>query len=51
MTDMEQKNILGEILFPMVSRYCVNKTNPPKVTGMLIDFSVMNVREVIDLLE
>ena len=49
----KQRNILGEILFPMVEKLVPdNKNNlAPKVTGMLIDLEVFDVPEIIDFIE
>lgn len=45
-----QRQILGELLFPMVRSLCVVSL-APKVTGMLIDLSVLEVSEVLEFLE
>jgi hypothetical protein len=48
MDGQKQRNILGEILFPVAKRFCKNAHNAPKITGMLIDVSVMTVEEIMD---
>ena len=35
----------------MIKKYCRNTHNAPKVTGMLIDLSVMEVEAILDLLD
>jgi len=35
----KQRNILGEIVFPMVEKECY-PNNAPRITGMLIDLEV-----------
>lgn len=42
---------MGELLFPLVSKHCEDKTQAPKVTGMLIDFEVFEVSEILEFLE
>lgn len=51
MEPQKQRNILGEILFPLAKRFCSNQQHAPKITGMLIDVSVMTVEEILDNLE
>merc|ERR1712048_437370 len=36
----EKKNILGNLMYPLVERNCPIKENVPKITGMLIDLEV-----------
>jgi polyadenylate-binding protein len=46
----KQRQILGELLFPLIR----NKAGPdvaPKITGMLIDLSVLEVTEILEFLE
>lgn len=47
----DQRNILGELLFPQVSRFVGDQSIAPKITGMLVDFDVMEVPEIIELIE
>lgn len=37
------------MLFPAIAK--INKNNAPKITGMLIDFSIFEVTEILDFLE
>lgn len=46
----KQRNILGEMLFPMVSKR-IGGDLAPKITGMLIDLTVLEVGEIIEFLE
>lgn len=43
----KQRSILGELLYPIVERLVENHEDAPKITGMLIDFEVFEVEEVI----
>lgn len=46
----KQRNILGELLYPKI----VVKTNTsqaPKITGMLVDFDVLTVQDVLEMLD
>lgn len=45
-----QRNILGEMLFPKVLGLA-GPVNAPKITGMLVDFDVLSVQEILELLE
>ena len=45
----KQRTILGEMLFPLVSKH-VNQELAPKVTGMLIDFTVFEVADILEFL-
>ena len=47
----EQRTILGELLFPSVSKYAKQADLAPKITGMLIDFEVFEIQEIIEFLE
>lgn len=51
------KKSLGNILYPLIRRVIL-KLNPeqekeytPKVTGMLIDFDVLQIEEILDLIK
>lgn len=52
-TQEYQRKILGEQLYPKVNQL-INTSNPesaqlvPKITGMLIDFEVFEVEEIIN---
>ena len=46
----KQRNILGELLYPKILR----KSRPehaPKITGMLVDFEVLTVQDILEMLE
>jgi len=46
-----QSNILGELLYPMVKENAREKALAPKITGMLIDFDVFEVSDILEFLE
>ena len=46
----KQRNILGEILFPKVMGMAGSEL-APKITGMLVDFDVLTIQDIIELLE
>lgn len=46
----KQRQILGELLFPKV-RAKTDEVLAPKITGMLIDLSVLEVSEILEFLE
>jgi len=46
----KQRQILGELLFPLVKSFS-NDVYAPKITGMLIDLSVLEVTEILEFLE
>jgi RNA recognition motif-containing protein len=46
----KQRQILGELLFPLI-RERAGETIAPKITGMLIDLSVLEVSEILEFLE
>jgi len=48
--DNKQRQILGELLFPQVLTIAGNDL-APKITGMLIDLSVLEVTEILEFLE
>jgi polyadenylate-binding protein len=47
----KQRALLGELLFPLVGKYAEEKEQAPKITGMLIDFEVFEVSEILEFLE
>jgi polyadenylate-binding protein len=49
-TQDKQRQILGELLFPKV-RSRTTEVLAPKITGMLIDLSVLEVTEILEFLE
>jgi len=46
----KQRQILGELLYPKVSKHTTADL-APKITGMLIDLSVLEVQEILEFLE
>lgn len=46
----KQRQILGELLFPLI-RERAGENIAPKITGMLIDLSVLEVSEILEFLE
>jgi hypothetical protein len=48
--DNRQRQILGEMLFPLVKQISGDQL-APKITGMLIDLSVLEVTEILEFLE
>ena len=49
----DQRGILGEMILPQVMQSCDNEyqQDASKITGMLIDFTVFQVEDILDLLE
>jgi len=48
----KKRSILGEMLFPKIKALLKNNDeNAPKITGMLIDFEVFEVTDIIEFLE
>lgn len=46
----KQRQILGELLFPLIKEKAGEQI-APKITGMLIDLSVLEVSEILEFLE
>jgi len=46
----KQRNILGELLFPQILRRS-RPEHAPKITGMLVDFEVLTVQDILEMLE
>ena len=46
----KQRNILGEMMFPKVMGVAGPEL-APKITGMLVDFDVLTIQDIIELLE
>ena len=46
----KQRTLLGEIIFPMIKKQS-NDELAPKITGMLIDFEVFEVQEILEFLD
>lgn len=47
----KQRTILGELLFPLVQTKVSKEDFAPKVTGMLIDFTVFDIDDIIEFLD
>jgi len=47
----KQRTYLGEILFPMVQDIIKVKEDVPRVTGMLVDFEVFELTDILEILE
>jgi len=46
----KQRNILGELLFPLIKER-VGENVAPKITGMLIDLDVLEINDIFEFLE
>jgi polyadenylate-binding protein len=46
----KQRNILGELLFPKILRRS-RPEHAPKITGMLVDFEVLTIQDILEMLE
>ena len=46
----KQRETLGNMLFPKIKKYA-DDVLAPKITGMLIDFSVFEVQDIVEFLE
>ena len=46
----KQRETLGNMLFPRIKKYA-DDDMAPKITGMLIDFSVFEVQDIVEFLE
>eukprot|EP00331_Platyophrya_macrostoma_P014649 CAMPEP_0176475568 /NCGR_PEP_ID=MMETSP0127-20121128/43677_1 /TAXON_ID=938130 /ORGANISM="Platyophrya macrostoma, Strain WH" /LENGTH=641 /DNA_ID=CAMNT_0017871175 /DNA_START=60 /DNA_END=1985 /DNA_ORIENTATION=+ len=46
----KQRNILGELLYPKILGVA-GPTFAPKITGMLVDFDVLTIQDILELLE
>ena len=46
----KQRETLGNMLFPRIKKYA-DEDLTPKITGMLIDFSVFEVQDIVEFLE
>lgn len=51
MNQDRQRTILGELLYPLIAKVVKQPDSAPKVTGMLIDFTVFDVDDIVDFLE
>ena len=39
------------MLFPRVEKFSTDQSRTPKITGMLVDFDVFEVNEILEFLE
>jgi polyadenylate-binding protein len=46
----KQRNILGELLFPLIKER-IGEDIAPKITGMLIDLDVLEIQDIFEFLE
>lgn len=51
MDNHEKKNILGNLMYPLVEKSVSNPEHVPKITGMLIDLEVLKVIEIVEIME
>lgn len=51
MENCEKKNILGNLMYPLVEKSVTNPEHVPKITGMLIDLEVLKVIEIVEIME
>merc|ERR1712226_1407789 len=47
----EKKNILGNLMYPLVEENVSNPEHVPKITGMLIDLEVLRANEIVEIME
>jgi polyadenylate-binding protein len=47
----EKKNILGNLMYPLVESSVTNPDHVPKITGMLIDLEVLRASEIVEIME
>jgi len=47
----EKKNILGNLMYPLVESNVTNPEHVPKITGMLIDLEVLKANEIVEIME
>ena len=43
--------MLGDMLYPLVEQQVNDEKLAPKITGMLVDFDVMDVPDILELIE
>merc|ERR1712046_7223 len=48
---MEKKNILGNLMYPLVDAKVKNPEHVPKITGTLIDLEVLRPQEIVEIIE
>merc|ERR1712048_906020 len=47
----EKKNILGNLMYPLVGQNVSIPEHVPKITGMLIDLEVLRANEIVEIME
>ena len=50
LSEDKQREILGNLLFPLIQKH-TDELTAPKITGMLIDFSVFEVTDILEFLD
>ena len=50
LSEDKQREILGNLLFPLIQKH-TDEVTAPKITGMLIDFSVFEVADILEFLD
>merc|ERR1712224_219898 len=48
---VEKKNVLGNLMYPLVDAKVKNPEHVPKITGMLIDLEVLRPQEIVEIME
>ena len=48
---LEKKNVLGNLMYPLVDAKVTNPEHVPKITGMLIDLEVLRPQEIVEIME
>merc|ERR1711957_1126967 len=48
---LEKKNVLGNLMYPLVDAKVKNPEHVPKITGMLIDLEVLRPQEIVEIME
>merc|ERR1739848_103571 len=48
---IEKKNVLGNLMYPLVDAKVKNPEHVPKITGMLIDLEVLRPQEIVEIME
>ena len=50
LSEDKQREILGNLLFPLIQKH-TDEVTAPKIMGMLIDFSVFEVSDILEFLD
>ena len=51
MSQDEKKTILGNLMYKRVNELAPQAKYIPKITGMLIDMEVLDIKEIVEILE